>query len=51
MKKPTGKEILSLLIDLLAKQENVKVEYEIIEREGGEKIETDTEELLLEESE
>ena len=51
MKKPTGKEILSLLIDLLAKQENVKVVYKIIEREGGEKTETNTEKLLLKKSE
>lgn len=33
-RKPTGKEILSLLIDLLAKQEGVKVKYEIVEKEN-----------------
>ena len=32
-KTPTGKEILTLLIDLLAKQEGVKVNYEIVEKE------------------
>lgn len=34
MKTPTGKEILSLLIDLLAKQEKIKVTYEIVEKEN-----------------
>lgn len=33
-RKPTGKEILSLLIDILAKQEGVKVKYEIVEKEN-----------------
>ena len=33
-RKPPGKEILSLLIDILAKQEGVKVKYEIVEKEN-----------------
>ena len=33
MKEPTGAEILSLLLDLYAKQEHVRIKYEIIEKE------------------
>ena len=29
MKKPNGKDILALLLDLLADQECVKIEYEV----------------------
>ena len=31
MKKPNGKNLLALLIDLLAEQEGVKIEYELEE--------------------
>jgi len=32
MKEPTGKDLLKTLIDLYAKQEGVKITYEIEER-------------------
>ena len=37
MKTPTGKKILSLLVDLWAKQNKVKVEYEIVEVKNKER--------------
>lgn len=39
MEGPTGKYLLSLLIDLLADQEGVKIEYEIEEIEDEEVVE------------
>lgn len=36
MKKPTGRDILAALVDLLAEQENLKIEYRI---EGEQKYE------------
>lgn len=39
MKEPTGKYLLSLLIDLLADQEGVKIEYEIEEVQDEEVVE------------
>lgn len=36
MKKPSGKEIMELLVKLLAEQENVKITYKI-EGAGNEK--------------
>lgn len=38
-KQPTGKYLLSLLIDLLAEQEGVKIEYEIEEVEHEKVVE------------
>lgn len=37
-KTPTGERILSLLIDLYAEQENLKIEYEIKKGVQDEKI-------------
>lgn len=39
MNKPTGKYLLSLLVELLAEQEHVKIEYEIKEKEHEEVVE------------
>lgn len=38
MKKPTGREILTLMITLLAKQEGVKVDYIEFLNEENEKV-------------
>lgn len=32
MKNPNGKDLLALLVDLLAEQEGVKITYEVEER-------------------
>ena len=39
MKKPTGTYLLSLLVDLLAEQEGVKIEYEIEEVQNEKVVE------------
>ena len=50
-KKPDGKKLLRTLIELLADQEGVKIEYEIVsvsdeKRKDEKKNETDAKELL-----